>query len=74
MFGYIGFHSNHIYFRVLMNYIRAGYWSPRFGKVGKCVQIDSGVTIVGNTKKIEIGDYSYIDTNVKLEAYESLKI
>ena len=62
------------YFRYLMNAVRAGYWCPRFGKMGKRVQIDSGVIIRGNPKKIEIGDYSYIDTNVQLEVYSPIKI
>ena len=57
-----------------MNAVRAGYWSPRFGKVGKGVQIDSGVIIRGNPKNIEVGDYSYIDTNVQLEVYAPIKI
>jgi len=57
-----------------MNHARAGYWSPKFGKMGKSVQIDSGVIIRGNPKNIEIGDYSYIDTNVQLEVYAPIKI
>ena len=57
-----------------MNAVRAGYWSPKFGKMGKGVQIDSGIIIRGSPKNIEIGDYSYIDTNVQLEVYASIKI
>ena len=60
--------------RYALNIFRAGYWSQRFGKRGKGVQIDSGVIIRGDPKKIEIGDYSYIDTNVQLEVYASIKI
>lgn len=60
--------------RYALNIFRAGYWTPRFGKMGKGVQIDSGIIIRGNPKKIEIGDYSYIDTNVQLEVYSPIKI
>ena len=60
--------------RYALSIFRAGYWSPRFGKMGKGVQIDSGVIIRGDPKKIEIGDYSYIDTNVQLEVYAPIKI
>ena len=60
--------------RYALSIFRAGYLSPRFGKMGKGVQIDSGVIIRGDPKKIEIGDYSYIDTNVQLEVYASIKI
>ena len=72
--GYIRFPLYNPYFRYLMNAIRAGYWSPKFGKMGKGVQIDSGVIIRGNPKNIEVGDYSYIDTNVQLEVYAPIKI
>ncbi|MBE0416055.1 MAG: hypothetical protein IBX36_05925 [Dehalococcoidia bacterium] len=72
--GFIRFPSYNLYFRRLMNAARAGYWSPRLGKMGKGVQIDSGVIIRGNPKNIEIGDYSYIDTNVQLEVYAPIKI
>jgi acetyltransferase-like isoleucine patch superfamily enzyme len=72
--GYIRLPSYDFYFRRLMNHARAGYWSSRFGKIGKGVQIDSGVIVRGNPKNIEIGDYSYIDTNVQLEVYAPIKI
>ena len=72
--GFIRVPSYNFLFRRLMNHARAGYWSQRFGKMGKGVQIDSGVIIRGNPKNIEIGDYSYIDTNVQLEVYASIKI
>lgn len=62
------------YFRRLMDNARAGYWSSKFGKMGKGVRIDLGVVIRGNPKNIEIGDYSYIDTNVQLEVYAPIKI
>ncbi len=39
-----------------------------------CVRIDSGFIIRGNPQKLEIDDYSYIDTNVQFEVYDSLKI
>ena len=72
--GFIRFPSYNFYFRRLINHARAGYWSQRFGKMGKGVQIDSGVIIRGNPKNIEIDDYSYIDTNVQLEVYAPIKI
>jgi len=72
--GFIRFPSYDFLFRRFMNHARAGYWSLRFGKMGKGVQIDSGVIIRGNPKNIEIGDYSYIDTNVQLEVYAPIKI
>ena len=72
--GFIRFPSYNLYFRLLMNAARAGYWSPRLGKMGKGVQIDSGVIILGNPRNLEIGDYSYIDTNVKLEVNDLLRI
>ncbi|MGB2727290.1 MAG: acyltransferase [Halobacteriota archaeon] len=72
--GYIRVPSYNFYFRYMMNHARAGYWGPRFGKMGKGVQIDSGVIIRGNPQNIEIGDYSYIDTNVQLEVYAPIKI
>jgi len=72
--GFIQFPSYNPYFRRLMNAARAGYWSPKVGKMGKGVQIDSGVIIRGNPKNVEIGDYSYLDTNVQLEVYAPIKI
>ena len=60
--------------RYALSIFRAGYWSPRLGKMGKGVQIDSGVIIRGNCKNVEICDYSYIDTNVQLEVYAPIKI
>ena len=73
-FGFIRFPSYNLHVRRLINAARAGYWSPKLGKVGKNVQIDSGVTIRGNPKNVEIGDHSYIDINVQLEVYDPIKI
>ena len=42
--------------------------------MGKGVRIDSGVIIRGNVKNMEIGDYSYIDTNVQLEVEAPIRI
>lgn len=74
LIGFIHPPTYDIYLRYLMNAARAGYWSSKLGKVGKGVQIDSGVIIRGNPKKIEIGDYSYIDINVQLEVWEPVRI
>lgn len=72
--GFIRFPSYDYTFRRLINHARAGYWNPKFGRMGKCVQIDSGVVIRGNPKNIEIDDYSYIDTNAQLEVYAPIEI
>lgn len=61
-------------FGYAMNIARAGYWSSKLGKTGKCVQIGSGVNIRGNTRNLEIGDYSHIDINVGLETHAPIKI
>jgi len=74
LIGYFKFPSYHPYFRSAMNNARAGYWSIRVRKMGKGVQIDSKVLIRGDPLNLEIGDYSYIDTNVHLEIYKKIKI
>lgn len=74
LIGYIGFPSYNFYFRDFMNIIRAGYWSSRYGKMGKRVRMDSGIIIRGNPRGIEVGDFSYIDINVQLEIYAPIKI
>ena len=72
--GYLRLPTYSLAFRYAICVARAGYWSAKVGKMGKGVQIDSGVIIRGNVKNIEIGDYSYIDTNVQLEVYAPIKI
>jgi acetyltransferase-like isoleucine patch superfamily enzyme len=74
LFGFIRFPSYNLYIRRVFNTARAGYWSPKLGKVGKHVQIESGGIIRGKSKKVEIDDYSYIDINVQLEIYAPIKI
>ena len=61
-------------FGYALNIARAGYWSSKLGKIGKCVQIGSGVNIRGNTRNLEIDDYSHIDINVGLEIYAPMRI
>ena len=63
----------HPAYRTFMSYARAGYYSAK-AKISKGVKIDQGVIIRGNLDNLEIGDYSYIDTNVQLEIYGPLKI
>lgn len=60
--------------RYALGFARAGYWSPKVGKMGKGVRIDSGVIIRGNPRNLEIGDFAYIDTSVHLELYAPLRI
>jgi acetyltransferase-like isoleucine patch superfamily enzyme len=53
---------------------RAAYWSLKLGKMGKGVQIDTGVLIQFNPKRVEIGDNSRLQPNVQLEVHNQIKI
>ena len=73
-FGYLRLPTYSSTFRYALSTARAGYWQAKVGKIGKGVRIDSGVIIRGQAKNVEIGDYSYIDTNVHLEVHEPIRI
>lgn len=73
-FGYLRLPTYNSAFRYACSTARAGYWKAKLGKMGVGVRIDSGVIIRGQAKNVEIGDYSYIDTNVHFEVYEPIKI
>ncbi|MFC1992237.1 acyltransferase [Chloroflexota bacterium] len=72
--GYLRLPTYSNTFRYALSTARAGYWQAKVGKMGKGVRIDSGVLIRGQAKNIEIGDYSYIDTNVHLEVHKPIRI
>ncbi|MBA7706888.1 2,3,4,5-tetrahydropyridine-2,6-dicarboxylate N-acetyltransferase [subsurface metagenome] len=73
-FGYLRLPTYGAAFRWSLGTARAGYWRAKVGKMGKGVRIARGVIIEGNPKNLEIGDYSFIDTNVKLQVYEPMRI
>ncbi|MBI4830853.1 MAG: acyltransferase [Candidatus Lindowbacteria bacterium] len=54
-------------------FLRGAYFSAKVGNMGKNVLIDLGVTI-WNPKNLSIGDFSHIDTNVKIEASDAVTI
>ncbi|GAB4347061.1 MAG: hypothetical protein Kow0099_28850 [Candidatus Abyssubacteria bacterium] len=47
-------------------FLRGAYFKAKLGRMGKNVLIDLGVTI-WNPENVSIGDYSHLDTNVKIE-------
>ena len=73
-FGYIKLPAHSGAFQAAMSIIRAAYWCPKIGKMGRHVQIRSGVIIRGNQKNLEIGDYSYIGINSLLQVGAPIKI
>jgi acetyltransferase-like isoleucine patch superfamily enzyme len=73
-FGYLRLPTYNSTFRYAFATARAGCWQVKLGKMGKGVRIDSGFLLRGQAKNVEIGDYSYIDTNVHLEVQEPIRI
>jgi acetyltransferase-like isoleucine patch superfamily enzyme len=57
-----------------MSIVRAALLAPRIGKMGRGVRIDSGVTIRGTLRNLEIGDYTYVDVGTNLEVYAPMRI
>jgi len=72
--GYLRLPTYSLTFRYGMSAVRAASWHSKIGRMGKGVQIDAGVIIRGHAKNVEIGDYSYIDTNVHLEVNKPIRI
>lgn len=48
---------------------RAGYWSSKIKKMGERVGISTGAYIGPCPEKVEIGSYSVIDFNVRIEVF-----
>lgn len=54
-------------------FLRGAFYKAKLGYMGKNVLIDWGV-LIWNPENLSVGDYSHIDTNVKVEATDYVKI